>query len=258
MNKSGEKRPVGIAILSWLHMISGILGFIIFIFLFLIFRNNPPAINSLSSIGIPPLLSVIGVFFILAMTIISGIGMWKGKKWGWMLGSFNYLYEVVRHLNALFLVPAISSMFSAEDLSQASRYPAFYYVKIGVLVIIAGLIYLYFFKGSVRLYFDVFEMKKWKLVLAQIGICFLIVLSFAVASEFLTNTTDDEQEAIYLDSLYNRGEYEEAIEEGTKYAESYPQSYNIWTQLGWAYINLEEFMDARKCFLEGDLNGAFT
>ncbi len=245
MNASKETRPIGIAILSWLHMISGIFGFFIFILLILLFRNNPEAQNLLSSIGIPPVLLIVAILFILVMTLVSGIGMWKGKKWGWILGSFNYLYEVVRNLYALIMIPAISSMFSAEDLSEAARGPAFYYVKYGGRAIIAGLIYLYFFKGSVRLYFGLFDIKKWKPVLAQIGVCLLIVVSFSIASKFLTAA---EQEIVVLDSLYNKGDYEQVVDDGTKYVETHPQAFKAWSLMGWAYMELEEPNSARVCF----------
>ena len=164
-------RPVGISVLSGLHIVAGILGAISAVLLANQFRNNLEGREAASAMGIPPSLYVLSVVFLVALALVSGIGMLTGKKWGWHLGSFAYLYTVLLNLNALLTLPTLFSSLSAEEIAQLSRNPQYYYVKYSVRLVMSFLIYRYFFKGNVRAFFDLSEQKRWKPVLVQIGVC---------------------------------------------------------------------------------------
>jgi len=166
-----KKRPVGISILAVLNIVGGVLGAIVGIFLVIQLGKNPEVQQGLAMIGLPPALLKVAYFLIFGLAIASGIGMWKGRKWGWYLGSFSYMYSIVRNANALVTLPLLMNSIPPEDLANMDRDPSYYYVKHGSRVIVSFLVYLYFFKGNVREFFSLTEQKKWKPILAEIGIC---------------------------------------------------------------------------------------
>ena len=102
--------------------------------------------------------------------------MWKGKRWGWYLGSFYYLYSVVLNANALITVPILMRSMSAQDIADMSRTPSYYVVKHSVRLVVHFLLYLYFFRMNVREFFSLSNDPKWKPVLAEAAICVSIVL----------------------------------------------------------------------------------
>ncbi len=138
-------RPVGVSILAVLHLIGGIL---LFGAQFLLFANLQAMGESLRSIGIPPVLLIIGVMFLAVLAIASGVGMWMGTKWGWWLASFYYVYSIFRNCSALLTVFTI-----ADQLEGDSRGPEYYMTKHGVRIIVHLLLFLYFFNGNVLAFF---------------------------------------------------------------------------------------------------------
>jgi hypothetical protein len=166
-----KKRPVGTSILAVIHIAGGILGAIVTVFLVNQLGKNPEAHHGLAALGLPPALLIVAIVFIFGLGIASGIGMWKGRKWGWYLGSFYYMYSIIRNLNALVTIPMLMNSMPPEELANMSKGPSYYYIKHGGRVIIHLLLYLYFFKGSVREYFSLTEQNKWKPFLVELGIC---------------------------------------------------------------------------------------
>lgn len=166
-----RKRPVGIVVLSVLHITGGILGGLIVLALMIRFAGDKELNRALDESGIPPALLIVGIIVLFSLAIASGFGMWRGAKWGWYLGSFYYLYGIARNLNALLMVVMLMSQLPAEELDAGGRGPGYYLVKHGVRSIIYLLIYLYFFKSNVRAFFDLSEQKKWKPVVVEVAIC---------------------------------------------------------------------------------------
>lgn len=184
-----KKRPVGISILAGFHIVGGILGAIVIVFLVAQLGRKPEAQEGfeqvLAMLGLPPALLVVAIVFIFGLSIASGIVMWKGIKWGWYLGSFYCMYIIVLNVNALFTIPMLMSSASPEELANMSRGPTYYYVKYGGRVIFHILLYLYFFKGNVREFFSLTEQKKWKPVLAELGVCIGIVAVFSIIARVM-------------------------------------------------------------------------
>jgi hypothetical protein len=168
------KRPKGISILAVLHLIGGVIGAIAIIPLVLTFIEVPEASQALDEMGIPPISVLINLTFILIITIASGIGMWRGKRWGWYLGSFYYLYSVFRNASALISLPRMLAYIPPEEMENAQHQPSFYYAKHIGRVIVHFLFYLYFFKGNVREFFSITEQKKWQPIAIEFGICVAI------------------------------------------------------------------------------------
>ena len=125
----------------------------------------------MESKAILPALFVACILVIAGLGIASGIGMWKGKKWGWYLGSFYYMYSIVTNANAFITIPMLINSFPPGELANTSRGPSYYYTKYAVRLTIHFLLYLYLFKGNVREFFSLSEHKKWKPILAELGVC---------------------------------------------------------------------------------------
>ena len=185
MSHSTLKRPVGISILSCLSIIGGLLTAVLWTILIITPTISKRLWLGLSVLGIPPFVLIIGVAFLCTLSVLAGFGMRKGRKWGWYLGSFASLYNVLRNISALLLVPTILDSISPEENTQMTRDPSYYYVKYGIRAIISLLIYFYFFKENVRAYFGLSKQKKWKPIFIQVSICLCIDVVFSFLREVL-------------------------------------------------------------------------
>lgn len=170
------KRPIGTSIIAILHISGGFLGIIFMIFMSVKVYYLPETLEKINILGLPPSLLIIAIFFVLVLALASGIGMWTGKKWGWFLGSFYYMYSIVRNSTALITIPMMINSMPPEEVAEMSRGPSYYYIKHGLKIIIHSLIFLYFFKSNVIDFFTMNEYKKWKPILIQLSICAIIVI----------------------------------------------------------------------------------
>lgn len=182
-----KKRPLGISILAVLHIIYAI--FITFLLVQLAMKLEDQ--QFLDMLGPPPIVFIVTRCFIWGLAIASGILMWKGKKWGWYLGSFCYMWGILLYAIALAtLLMSIISFMPPEEIAIGSQSPTYIFVKHSVQTIIAFLLYLYlylyFFRSNVREFFSLTEQKKWKPVLAELSICIAIVVVDSITWRFIT------------------------------------------------------------------------
>src|SRR3989338_1948253 len=98
------KKPLGIAILSWLHIIGGILTFGACAYFLPKALRQPSVLKGLSERNLSPDLLVAAILLLLTLLLLSGIGLLLQKKWGWHLASFYYMYGLVRNIFALIAV----------------------------------------------------------------------------------------------------------------------------------------------------------
>jgi hypothetical protein len=150
------QRPPGITLLAVLHVIGGIL---LAVLQFALIAKLDEMEEPLRVVGLSPVLLVIGSAFLALIGIGAAVGMWLGRKWGWWLGAFYYVYGVARNASALLTLGALD-----HDLESSARGPEYYYFKHVGRIIVHLLILLYFFKGNVMAYFGLSELSKWKAV----------------------------------------------------------------------------------------------
>ena len=164
-------RPVGVSILALLHLLGGIffLGAQV-----LLIANLQAVEDSLRSIGVPPVLLIVGAMFLAILTIASGIGMWLGTKWGWWFAAFYYVYGIFRNGSALFTVITM-----ADQLEGGSHGPEYYMVRHGGRIVIHFLLFLYFFKGNVLKFFGLEALSKAKAVSILVGLCVAITVGIS-------------------------------------------------------------------------------
>ena len=175
---ASTRRPRGIAILSVLAIIGGVI--LLFVSILMAASSQNSSV-SFTEMGFPPSLVLTAIAFLAALTLASGIGMWRGLKWGWWLGCFYYVYAVFRNGSALLTISEMS-----VDLADVARGPEYYYGKYSLRIVFNLLLILYFFKSSVLEYFGLTDINKLKaigfLVLTCIGISVAFTACAAMAS----------------------------------------------------------------------------
>ncbi len=158
--------PTGVAILAILHLVGGTLLFGAQLFLWF---HSESLEDSLRFIGIAPAALIVSVAFLSLLTVASGIGMWMGKKWGWWLASFYYVYGVFRNAAALATIHTL-----ADQLGDSVRGPGFYAVKHSVRILVHLLLLAYLLKGNVLHYFGLETMSKVKAIGILITACIAV------------------------------------------------------------------------------------
>ena len=101
-----KNRPIGISILAVLYILGGvaILGLQI--------GTSGALQEAFKEMGIATILGTLSLTFLGVLGVAAGIGMWRGKVWGWWLGAFYLTYSVARSANALFLMPMIAEQYN--------------------------------------------------------------------------------------------------------------------------------------------------
>jgi hypothetical protein len=90
----------------------------------IVFLANPEfrqRLSIFSFLGFPTSLLIFSIVFLFALGIASGVGMWKGRKWGWYLGTFYYIYSITRNANALLAVSIFINSMSPGETADMSR-----------------------------------------------------------------------------------------------------------------------------------------
>jgi hypothetical protein len=127
------KRPLGLAILSILHVLFGMLLALCFV-LYVVFPAEFVLPNQITAIVV---LGVIGTTTIVF--IVSAVGLWQGTPWGWWLGSFTYAWSIVASISTIVLALTLRS--GRGDFGT----PAIY-------TLLSGLVINYLFRSNVRRY----------------------------------------------------------------------------------------------------------
>jgi hypothetical protein len=176
MNNVSDSRPRGITLLAWLHLVGGALAPIVTVFLIFVINRNPEGQAVFGRFGISPILVYLGIVILGALGFASGLGMLRGKTWGWHLGSFYYVYAILRNTNALVMILYIMSRATAEELAGMSHGPNYYVSKHGIRIIVSGLIYTYFYKMNVLQFFGLSERPKWKMITVEVCIAVIVAV----------------------------------------------------------------------------------
>jgi hypothetical protein len=94
-----KERPLGISILATLKLLESLVLLALRIFF-------PGALSSgMESIGISSPYVMTTISFLGVLGLATGIGMWRGKKWGWWLGALCLSCAVAIDTGVLLTVP---------------------------------------------------------------------------------------------------------------------------------------------------------
>ncbi|MDX1682213.1 MAG: hypothetical protein R3336_03740 [Phycisphaeraceae bacterium] len=168
------KRPLGISILSVIYMTVGGIGLLVGGLYLLVLSglvSPEEAEKAREAVGAAWQVKT-GVFILAMMAMLAaGIGMWWGETWGWFLGSLFGMLFIVGSLVNLMQVMQLLETVSAEAADETRRQLTQQYVNHVAGMVIYGLIYTYFFKGTVRTFFRLREWPWWKPVTIHVAIC---------------------------------------------------------------------------------------
>jgi len=163
-------RPLGVKILSPLHIMTGVLLLFILVISQLMGKGDktiPVGFTTQVTISV----IVIGI-----LSVGSGIGMWLRARWGWKLGTAYHIYAICRYVNALTLYP---QLLGGQNIPQQTM--AMLYAKVLSRILISSLILGYFFKQNVLSYFGLHESKQKVIEFLFWEICSIVGLSFLVS-----------------------------------------------------------------------------
>ncbi|MBN1594887.1 hypothetical protein JW933_03070 [candidate division FCPU426 bacterium] len=168
-----KKRPLGIIVLSLFHMVSGLFVLLIACLTW-VFLDK---INIFFSLLVTPAERFITSGLIACLVlVISGVLMWRGDTWGYYLGSFHYLAGALQNINTLLMLPFFLSSVYPNVEPVILITPQLFFAFYGLQGLLQALIYLYFFKRSVRVYFRVEEQNHWRFLIIQLIICLGIII----------------------------------------------------------------------------------
>lgn len=164
-----KKRPTGITILSILALISGV---------FIVVQNIRAALIT-SGRNLDVMLEI-SIYFIGLLALSSGIGMLLGKRWGWGIGAFYYVYAILRYANVMIIV--FIKHLPLYGLSTEIKEHILLY---SIRIIIHFLILVYFFRKSILEYFNLEHYSKRKSIPILFGIGVSIMLIGSLATYIL-------------------------------------------------------------------------
>jgi len=111
------------------------------------------AYNNLKESGVafdyPPLLLLASIISLGVLGVAAGSGLWWGKKWGWWLATFYFLYAFCREVNTL-LNPTSTGLESTRSWLSAG---------LGVLLSLVVLLYLY--SHEILAHYHLEKFPRW-------------------------------------------------------------------------------------------------
>lgn len=136
----------------------------------------------LGPLGATRYFTLASFLFLAIIGLVTGFGMWQGRRWGWWCGCVYFAYGVVTALPAIVAIVSSDEQI-AEGFADSAQGPASGYARFTARLAIDALLTVYFFKGNVLAYFGLKEINKWKAIGTIVGIIALIF----VASTLLTS-----------------------------------------------------------------------
>jgi tetratricopeptide (TPR) repeat protein len=208
------RRPGFVTLISLLNIVGGVLllGLVIDAR-----KNLSTAMGVFTSaettIGMLILLQVLG--------IASGVGAWLGKRWGWWLVAFLFLYRnILSNAYTLLLMPRLSDLFGPP--SQGTGYQ----VGREISQIVVGILLLvWWFQRNVREYF---RLETLSLRKSSVGLLAAAVAMIVAGN--LTSSLSGSRLGKALD-LYDAGDRSAAAHELEIYLETAPGSIEAWQLL---------------------------
>lgn len=226
-----RERPRFIAVLAVLQIVGGA------ILIAAILLGYKGISDTLSGTGLSwRNLSVASILY-ATLGIAAGIGMWRGKPWGWWLAAFSYFYGILRSVTALLTIPDM-----VYALGEPARGVGYYYTReigqIGWGILITG----YWFSQNVLYYFGLTQLSRLRAFLTLVGVS---VVVFGVGL-LLPGAVNPDLERIV--EVYEQGDVVTAIDELVVYLESHPDDDLAWTILGNAKLDVENYDEAENAY----------
>lgn len=120
-------------------------------------------------------LVILSTLFLGFLDLFAAVGMFLGKRWGWWVTVFSFVYALARHLNQFALTIQLG-----PDAFLDSTQTYGYYLLLGTVRMAVDLLILAYLSGAkVRRYFGTENINPKMALLKIIG---LVLLIFVVVS----------------------------------------------------------------------------
>lgn len=111
--------------------------------------------------------------FMGVLTVGTCIGFNKGRRWGWWLGTFLYLYAAARAIGEIF----ISMTSDNEEILRAGQHGSGSINPMqGFLIAVNLCFFIYLLGRGAREYFDLGDLSVKRAALIQVGLALLVVV----------------------------------------------------------------------------------
>ena len=142
LNGAAAKRPVGVSILAVLHVMGGV-GLLA---VQVAYRRGLG--DAAAELGFSQLHLLFSVVLLGVLGVVSGLGMWLGRRWGWWLAVFSYAYAVLRAGNVLLILTQVGPELGVQQ-AEMTRHA----IKFGGRIALNSLLIVYFCRPAVRKFF---------------------------------------------------------------------------------------------------------
>ncbi len=158
-----SEKPLGIKILSALHLLGGILLAFNTIVNAMRFRELEAKLHG------TPILAIMLLAYLAVLALSSGIGMWQGRQWGWWLAAFFYVHGIVRFGSYFQKIPAM-----AEQIKLSGAGIRYLYTIAGLKILASAAILIYLLSPRVWATFGLGKVKRLIVVAGLFGIALLV------------------------------------------------------------------------------------
>ncbi len=150
---AGKTKPLGITLLTILHVIGSIA--IVPVFLMLFSKKGEMAVG-LEGLPFTTTDIFAGLLLVAVLTVGSALGMYLGRQWGWWLASYYYVHSAVQKTFAFVTTFQMANQLGASEAEIQTLA-----VKTFPRVIVKLLILFYLFRPQVWEYFEIAKIRKW-------------------------------------------------------------------------------------------------
>ena len=157
------ERQLGIKVLSVLHILSGILLALRALISTTRFQELQARLHA------TPILAIVLLAYLAVLALSSGVGMWRGKRWGWWLAAFFYMHSITRLVSYLPKIHAIAEQFELGVAGTNSLYTI-----AGLKILWSAVVLLYLFSVRVWTSFGLGKVKKLVAAAGLLGIAMLV------------------------------------------------------------------------------------
>ncbi len=168
-----RRRPIGIWILSGLHLLVGLAFLSLPIIVIGMWLLNIPQAGGVKE----PEWLIVGLLCgVSALAIVTGIGLWRGSRWGWWLAAFYYVSSA---FSFTFEMPVRIWQSLREDELFAVIAPLLL-VRLAIHYLLAA----YFFKRSVRAFYrlESLSIVKAIIILLSVTVALFIILVLGIGA----------------------------------------------------------------------------
>lgn len=154
-----KKRPGFLSLLAIMSILSGLA--ILCMEVWVTVNRIDPS----SALGVSPILLNIVIGFMGIVALLSGVGMIKGRPWGWFAGVYYQIFNIGRNFLAFLYLFLSRGIYQAEGIDLGYQY-----AKFSVRILFSVMILYYFASEKLMDYFEIDQSKKKTHIIKLIGV----------------------------------------------------------------------------------------